>query len=205
MSGRERFPTHAGRKECLFGFRAVERPAMAGHGDHLDTCGAFAHPASRKQIHQRNAGPALLAPPSAGAIEHDRCLAARERGQIGVGKRDRSSGRRSADAESPGVDIDVRHAIEAPDRHGERVAGEGARVVRSAGPSCEHDAVERDRHNERSGEQRETAESGAPPGERDERGTRLASCEHVGDDDRAEREPGDDVEIERGVREWPVK
>src|SRR5713226_3088923 len=120
---------------------------MPGDGDDLDTCRAFAHPASREHIHQRNPGPALLAPPSAGAIEYDRCLAARKLGQIGVRKLDRTGALRAADAEPPRLDIDARHAVEAPDRYRERVAGERARVARSALTSRERDPIERDGHD----------------------------------------------------------
>src|SRR5213593_2836822 len=116
---------------------------MPGEGDNLDTCRGSAHPASREDVRQRDARPHLLAPPSAGAVEHDRCLTARERGQIGVGKLYRSSTRTPADAKPPGVDIDARHAVEAPDRHGERIAGERARMARSTATSRERNAVER--------------------------------------------------------------
>ena len=71
--------------------------------------------------------------------------------------------------------------------------------------SREGDAVESSGRGELSREKPETAQRRTPPGESDERGTRLTAQEHVNDDERREREPGDHVKVERRVRERPIE
>ena len=101
---------------------------MTGNGDDLDALRGLAHSASCEEIGERHAGPDLLAPPSAGAIEHNGCLAARQRGEFLIGELGWPVDG-AGYAEAPGIEIDHRNLIQAPDRHREGVPGERAGVT----------------------------------------------------------------------------
>src|SRR6267378_4020332 len=105
MPGRKRLSTHMRRENRSFGLRAIERPPVSCYGYHLDTCRGLADPTPREKVHQRNTRPHLFAPPSAGAIEDDRCLAPRQRREVSVRQLERTRNR-AADLKAPRVDVD---------------------------------------------------------------------------------------------------